>query len=195
MKLIFALGNPEKRYEQTRHNIGFEIIDAYAREHNASFQQKDKFKAEVAEVVVHGEKILLVKPTTYYNEVGESLRPLMDFYKVTPENTLIIHDDLALPFGTVRSRIGGSDAGNNGIKSINQHGGEQSNRLRIGIASSQRAVMGDVNFVLARFSLDETTQLTKIIVPGAIELVQSFLAGSFAPHSVKLVTTPALDQD
>src|SRR6476620_1335837 len=119
MKLVFGLGNPGKQYIGTRHNIGFETLDSLGIKQVSGFVLKDKFKAEIAELNIGGGKILLARPQTFYNEVGSSYRAICDFYKLEPEDTLVVHDELALPFGTVRVRQGGSDAGNNGIKSIN----------------------------------------------------------------------------
>jgi len=183
MKLVFGLGNPEEKYNDTRHNIGFFLIDAYADNHEASFQLKGKFRALVAECSVAGEKVLLAKPTTYYNLVGESLHAIMDFYKLTASDILIVHDDLALLFGMVRARVGGTDAGNNGIKSINQHGGDETNRLRIGIGTDMRAIMGDVDFVLGRFTKEELEVIQKSISPKAVEMIDTFLAGEHQPTS------------
>jgi PTH1 family peptidyl-tRNA hydrolase len=163
MKLIFALGNPGKEYEQTRHNVGFAAVDSLAHELNANWQEKTKFKAVISEVSIAGEKILLAKPTTFYNQVGESFRALLDFYKLEPEDILLVHDELALPIGTVRLREGGSDAGNNGIKSILQHGGGQGPRVRVGISNDQRALMDDANFVLGRFTKEESEKLADIL--------------------------------
>ena len=162
MKLILGLGNPETRYDGTRHNVGFRMLDVFARANNTSFSNKPKFKADIAEFIVEGEKVLLVKPTTYYNESGQSYRALLDFYKIDPDDTLIVHDELALPFGTVRMRRGGSDAGNNGVKSINVHGGETSARIRIGVANQLRSATGDVDFVLGKFSKSEHDAITSI---------------------------------
>lgn len=186
MKLIFALGNPTSTYDGTRHNVGFLIGDAFAARNSASFTEKSKFKAHIAEVSVNGEKILIAKPTTYYNEIGISYRALIDFYKIIPEDTLIIHDELKLPFGTLRSRVGGSDAGNNGIKSLNQHGGDQTHRLRIGIASERPDHMDDADFVLAKFSKDEQATLDTI-TDHALEFINDFINDSFSVTSRTIV--------
>lgn len=186
MKLVFGLGNPGKDYENTRHNVGFMALDALATETGGSFSDKSKFAAQVAEVTIEGEKVLLAKPQTFYNEAGRSYRSLLDFYKLDAADTLIIHDELALPFGTVRVRDGGSDAGNNGIKSINLHGGEASARIRIGTGNEQRAVMGDVDFVLSSFSKQEHQTLDESVMSQVTQLVTAFATGNHAPTSIKL---------
>lgn len=177
MKLVFCLGNPEEKYNGTRHNVGFFLGNLLANNRAVEFQLKDKFSAKIAEYVSEGEKVLVAKPVTYYNLVGQSMRSLMDFYKLESDDVLIVHDELDLPFGTVRTRVGGSDAGNNGIKSVNQHGGEETNRLRIGVANPQRSVMGDANFVLGKFSSEEETVLHESVAPKALELIDAFIAG------------------
>jgi len=99
MKLILAQGNPDTKYDRTRHNVGFASLDQFAHQYNLIWSEKAKFKAVMAETIVAGEKVILVKPTTYYNETGLSARTLVDFYNLDPANDLlVIHDDLALPF-------------------------------------------------------------------------------------------------
>lgn len=186
MKLVFCLGNPEEKYNGTRHNVGFFLGDLLAHHQGSTFQAKDKFRAHVAEYATDGEKVIVAKPSTYYNLVGEGMRSIMDFYKIAPEDVLIVHDELDLPFGTVRTRIGGSDAGNNGIKSINQHGGEGTNRLRIGVANPQRSVMGDVNFVLGKLSSEEEKVLHESVAPKALELIEAFVIGEHEATSHKV---------
>lgn len=160
MKLIIGLGNPEEKYTNTRHNVGFAMLGQYAAKQGATFQLKDRFKARIAELTLDSEKTLLVLPMTYYNNSGEAVRAMCDFYKITPDNVLIIHDELALPFGTVRIRIGGSDAGNNGVKSVNTHIGEGTARIRIGIKNEHHD--NDVDFVLGKFNSDESKKLEQI---------------------------------
>ena len=183
MKIIFAQGNPGANYRNTRHNIGFMAIDKVAQENSASFSSKSKFQAEIAELTLEGEKLLLVKPSTFYNETGIAARQLIDFYKLIPATDfLVIHDELALPFGVVRTRTQGSDAGNNGIKSLNAHLGPQYARIRIGIYSSLRDQTDDANFVLGNFSADEKSSLDAIFTH-VYYFIEQFLKNSFEPTS------------
>jgi len=177
MKVIFAQGNPGPDYATTRHNVGWRFLDAYAAQHSLTFTPKTKFKADVAEVTVVGERCLLVKPTTFYNDTGLSARALADFYKLAPEDFLIVHDELALPLGTLRTRYGGSDAGNNGIKSLNAHLGQGTARLRIGIfdVESQRDALSSV---LGKFTADELSAL-KEAEPQVFAIFDNFLTGNF----------------
>lgn len=179
MKIIFAQGNPGTQYARTRHNAGFIVLDALAASEGASWKTDTKFKADIAEVHLEGEKTLLVKPLSYYNDTGLVARAIVDFYKLTPEtDVLVIHDELALPFGTIRTREKGSDAGNNGIKSLNAHLGPLYWRIRIGIWNELRDRMDDANFVLSPFSADETAQLGKQITTTILPLVSQFIAGT-----------------
>jgi len=188
MKLILAQGNPGKEYTYTRHNVGFFMIDKFANNHSAEFSVKSKFHAEIAETVLHGEKVILAKPTTYYNETGRSARALVDFYKLDPaQDLLVIYDDLALPFGTIRTRQKGSSAGNNGIKSLNAALGEDYKRLRIGIYNPLRDRIPDADFVLAKFTANEKDTLTDVYNL-ASHFIDEFIQGSF--ESTKRSITP-----
>lgn len=178
MKLIVGLGNPEERYKDTRHNTGFKVVDCYVDEKGGAFQRKDKFKADVAELSVDGEKIIFAKPTTYYNLSGEAVRAISDFYKITPENILVIHDELALPFGTIRTRIGGSDAGNNGVKSITEHLGSDTARMRIGIYNELRDRIDDADFVLGRFTGKEAEHFGELHKK-TTSIIDAFITGKF----------------
>lgn len=175
MKIIFALGNPGTDYKNSRHNVGFMTLDTLAASLKADWVQKSRFTALIAEVTVGGEKTLLVKPTTFYNEAGASIRKIVDFYRIDhTSELLVVHDDVALPFSTIRVREQGSDAGNNGIKSLNTHLGSEYSRIRIGTDNELHAQMDDADFVLAKFSADETRKLEKDIIPQTIELIEQF---------------------
>lgn len=178
MKLVIGLGNPEERYAKTRHNVGFFTLDTYARGQGGSWQAKDKFKALICELTIDGQKVLLAKPTTYYNNVGEAGRAISDFYKIDPSDILVIHDEIALPFGTIRTRQGGSDAGNNGIKSINQHLGHETSRIRIGIYNDLRDRIHDADFVLSNFTKPESESLTDLSEKVG-NLIENFVRDSF----------------
>ena len=201
MKVILALGNPGDKYTYTRHNAGFLVVDQLAAEQGAQFSNKPKFFADIAElnsftvnssasakppVIIPREKILLVKPTTYYNEVGIAARALMDFYKLTLDDLLIIHDDTALDFGKIRIRKGGRDAGSNGLKSLHAHIGSDFWHIRIGTDNLLRRQIGDVDFVLSKFNADERIILRDWTIPESIKLVGTFLDDTIKPLSVKL---------
>lgn len=161
-KLIVGLGNPGSEFEGTRHNIGFAILDAVAQARQLSWQHKTKFQALTAEFTEAGEKIILAKPQTFYNNSGEAVRAIRDFYKITNENILVVHDELALPFGTIRTREQGSDAGNNGVKSVTSHLGQDFARVRVGIWQETREQTQDKNYVLAKFTKTEQGKFPEI---------------------------------
>lgn len=186
MKIIFAQGNPGSEYKNSRHNVGFLVLDQLAEHHKKEFTKKPKFHADIAEFSEAGEKVLLVKPTTFYNETGQSARLLMDFYKLASTDILVIHDDLALPFGTIRTRHKGSDAGNNGIKSLNAHLGQDYTRIRVGIWNELRDRKPDVDFVLGNFSRLEAEALQATIIPKIVEIVAEFCSGTHSITSHRL---------
>lgn len=184
MKLIFAQGNPGIQYALTRHNVGFIVVDAIADALGGSWKVDSKMGAELCKVTIDGETVLLVKPLSFYNETGLVARKLVDFYKLTPaSDVLVIHDELALPFGTIRVREQGSDAGNNGIKSLNSHLGAAYWRVRIGVWNELRERINDADFVLGRFSADEQKQLHAIIQNTVFDLIKEFI------HDTPLATS------
>lgn len=186
MKLIFALGNNGAKFNLTRHNVGFAMLDKFARQHGVAFQPKSKFYAEIAEISHSGEKILLVKPTTFYNDSGLAARALFDFYKLTLDDLLVIHDDAMLDFGKIRTRQGGRDAGNNGLKSLHRHVGENFWHIRIGTDSLLRKQIGDTDFVLGKFNADEQKILNDWAASEIIEFIEKWLNQKLEATSVKL---------
>ena len=186
MKLIFAQGNPEARFDGTRHNVGFALLDQFAAANGGEWTEKPKFHALITEITIDGEKVLLAKPTTFYNDTGLSARAIVDFYKLDqPNDLLVIHDDLALPYGTIRVRSKGSDAGNNGIKSLNSHLGEDYRRIRVGIWNESRNLIDDVNFVLGKLTADERSHF-KEVSDAVNGLISEFIRGSLEDHSFTL---------
>jgi PTH1 family peptidyl-tRNA hydrolase len=186
MKIIFAQGNPGKEYAHTRHNVGFLLIDTIAAGHHAEFIKKSKFHADIAETSIGGEKVLFVKPTTFYNETGQAARLLIDFYKIDPATDfLVIHDDLALPLGTIRTRQKGSDAGNNGIKSLNAHLGPDYARIRVGIFNEKRNLVHDADFVLGNLTLHEKNILVAL-AEHTEHFINSFIQNNFKATKVTL---------
>jgi peptidyl-tRNA hydrolase, PTH1 family len=158
MKCIVGLGNPGKKFENTRHNVGFMVIDRLADQFTLPLT-KEKFKGMYSTGVVNGEKVLLVKPLTYMNVSGECIRPFLDFYQIPVEDLVVIYDDLDLPAGKIRLRQKGSAGGHNGVKSTIQHLGTQDfKRIRIGIDRPQNGISVP-DYVLQRFSKEESTHI------------------------------------
>jgi PTH1 family peptidyl-tRNA hydrolase len=173
--LIVGLGNPEDKYERTRHNIGFDAVDSLARGWQFSWQQNRRFQGMFAEGRgPQGSKVLLLKPLTYMNRSGQSVRAVMDWYKLSPESLLVIYDDMDLPLGRLRLRLGGSAGGHNGMKSIISHLGSQNfPRLRIGIGKSDRKT-ATISHVLGKFAPQEA-QLVPQVLQLAVEAVEMSL--------------------
>ncbi|MFT8323640.1 MAG: aminoacyl-tRNA hydrolase [Bacillus sp. (in: firmicutes)] len=162
MKLIVGLGNPGKQYENTRHNIGFDIIEYIAKEYTIPLE-KAKFKGIFGTGIISGEKVILLKPLTYMNLSGESIRPLADYYDIALEDIVVIYDDLDLPVGKIRLRQKGSSGGHNGIKSTIAHlGSEKFNRIRVGIDRPKNG-MKVTDYVLGKFTKEEQAILETII--------------------------------
>jgi PTH1 family peptidyl-tRNA hydrolase len=172
-KLIVGLGNPETKYDETRHNIGFEVVDALSKAWQLSWQPNNRFQGLFAEGrTPQGEKLYLLKPQTYMNRSGQSVRAVIDWYKLPPQSLLVIYDDMDLPLGRLRLRLSGSAGGHNGMKSIISHLGSQDfPRLRIGIGKSHPQ-QETISHVLGRFAPSETLVLkeTLALVIDAIEL-------------------------
>jgi PTH1 family peptidyl-tRNA hydrolase len=154
-RLIVGLGNPEAKYNQTRHNIGFEVVDALAHSWQFKLQENRRFQGFFAEGEVLGHKIGLLKPTTYMNRSGQSVRAVMDWYKLAPESLLVVYDDMDLELGRLRLRLSGSAGGHNGMKSIISHLNSQDfPRLRLGIGRSKGG--GEtISHVLGKFSAED----------------------------------------
>ena len=194
MKLIVGIGNPGKTYEKTRHNVGFMAIDELAKnpvfsniEKSLEFRNEKKFCADIAEVNIKGEKIILAKPQTYVNRSGEAVKKIASFYKIKPIDTLIVADDLELPLGKIRIRLSGSSGGHKGIESVID-GFDTTDfiRIRIGIGPSKTVsakkefkhfphtpVLDAKEYVLEKFSKREMP-----IVENATRAISKMIAES-----------------
>lgn len=171
MYVIAGLGNPGKKYENTRHNMGFITVDQLAEKHDIKVD-KLKFKALVGEGRIAGQKVLLVKPQTYMNLSGESIREVMHFYKLEPENLIVIYDDIDIELGALRIRKFGSAGTHNGMKSVvYQLQSDRFPRIRIGIGSQKKGDL--VDFVIGGFSKEEVPVLEETVTKavGAIECI------------------------
>ncbi len=164
MYLIVGLGNPGREYVGTRHNMGFEAIDAICAKFKIEMN-KEKHRAILGEGRIGGEKVILVKPQTYMNLSGESVRELVEWYKIEPEQVLVIYDDISLPTGKVRIREKGSDGGHNGIKNIiYQLKTDVFPRIKIGVGQERHPDFDCKDYVLGKFSKEETEILIDTVV-------------------------------
>lgn len=159
MFLIAGLGNIGEKYSLTRHNVGFMVVDeAIKTQQNTSNINKSNFNADV----IKADDTLFVKPTTYMNNSGIAVHAIKEYYKIENRHIIVIHDDLDLPFGSVKFKIGGGHGGHNGLRSLDAHIGNDYIRIRIGIGKP--ATKGDVaNYVLSNFSKEELNKLEDII--------------------------------
>lgn len=170
MKIIVGLGNPGREYAATRHNVGFMVVDELARRLSAS-DKRSRFRANVVEAFDRGEKLVLVKPQTYMNLSGVSVREAARWYKAPVESVLVVADDIDLPFGTLRLRASGGSGGHNGLKSIFEElGSQEMPRLKIGVG---RGSGNATRQVLTRFNSEES-RLLPDIVAAAVDCVQDW---------------------
>ena len=155
MIVIVGLGNPTPKYDKTRHNVGFDLIDKLANKYNIAVNNK-AHRAHLGKGVIEGKKVILAKPQTFMNISGESVRSLLTYYKIdSPEQLIVLYDDISLPEGSIRIRKKGSAGGHNGIKSIIKHlGSEEFLRIRIGVGEKPNR-MDLADYVLSRFSKAE----------------------------------------
>jgi PTH1 family peptidyl-tRNA hydrolase len=168
-RLVVGLGNPGREYADTRHNVGFLIVDRLAARDRAEWKRERRWQTEVA----RAGQVQLCKPLTYMNLSGQTVRAVTDFYKIEPPQTLVILDDFALPLGKLRFRPSGSSGGHNGLQSVIEHLGTPAvPRLRIGIGG---ATASTVDHVLGRFALDEREPLEQSLACAveAIDFAQS----------------------
>jgi len=177
IQLVVGLGNPGADYVMTRHNVGWWFVDALARAHGGSFSAERKFSGDVCRLTIGGHDVRLLKPTTFMNRSGQSVKALASYLKVPPEVILVAHDDLDLPFGTVRLKKGGGAGGHNGLKDITAHLGENYLRARFGIAhpGGSRDV---IDYVLERAGREEEAAIMEAI-GATVEAMPALLDGQF----------------
>jgi PTH1 family peptidyl-tRNA hydrolase len=185
--LVIGLGNPEEKYSGTRHNIGFAVLDYFAEKNDFPgwIIQKDLI-CELTTQTLGDTRVILCKPTTYMNLSGEAGQAVQHFYKVYNKQTLAVYDELAIKFGQLRTRVGGSDAGHNGVKSLTQYMGEDYSRLRIGIGNEISEKAETSNFVLGKFNKEEQENIDKIFRE-ANSLINDFIFGNGLPHETRNV--------
>lgn len=169
IKLIVGLGNPGAQYDATRHNAGFDYVDQLARRHGGNFQSQSKYFGEVCDIRLAGDKVLLIKPMTYMNRSGQAVGALANFYKIQPEEILVVHDELDIPPGAVKLKKAGGHGGHNGLKDIIKALANNKNfyRLRLGVGHPGNA--RDVaDFVLRKAPVSEQ-QLTQQAIDAALD--------------------------
>jgi len=160
--LIVGLGNPGGEYARTRHNVGFMAVDYFAGD---DARWKNEFSAQTFATDIDGRRVIFAKPQTYMNDSGRAVRAIMDYYKIPIENLIVIHDDMDLKIGDTRTKIGGTSAGHNGIKSIDTAVGREYTRVRIGIGHPRNIGLDidPADWVLGRFTSDQLSTISDVI--------------------------------
>ena len=173
LKLVVGLGNPGPEYARTRHNAGFWFVDALARKHGGTFRHEPKHRGDLARVRIAGEDIWLLKPMTFMNNSGAAVRSVQTFYKLETAATLVGHDEIDLPLGTLRLKQGGGHGGHNGLRDLIASIGDEFLRLRFGVGhpGHREAVIGHV---LARATAEEDRVLSGL-VDTAVDLVPELI--------------------
>lgn len=182
--LIVGLGNIGKEFDGTRHNIGFAIVDALASSQGLDWTGKKDLKCQLAMGTIGDTRVILCKPTTMMNLSGEAVQAVSNFYKIGKANTVVVHDELDVDFGQIRTRLGGGSAGNNGIKSVTQHMGEDYGRVRVGIGPKTPEQMDSADFVLAKFNAEQQAQL-KNLYQEATAILTEYIHSGQLPHETR----------
>lgn len=183
--LLVGLGNIGDEYTGTRHNIGFDVIDNFAKTNEMdNWIAKKDLKGTIATKTLGGTRVILLKPNTFMNLSGEAVQATANFYKIPLEQVIVVHDELDIDFGNIRTRIGGSSAGHNGIKSVTKHMGQEYGRVRIGVGPKKPAQIDSADFVLAKFSKDEQAN-TKALLSEATAILNDYVFGGQLPSETR----------
>jgi peptidyl-tRNA hydrolase, PTH1 family len=187
--LLVGLGNPGKEYEQTRHNVGFACIDHFVShlDEMSDWIEKKDLKCLYSSGQLGQTHVIAIKPATFMNLSGEAVQAVMSFYKIPLQQVAIIYDELDINFGQIRTRVGGSSAGHNGIKSITGLVGEETGRIRIGIGPKKPAQIDASDFVLQKFKAEELKQLPALIREVSAILTEYIYGGQLAAETRSFV--------
>lgn len=159
VRVLIGLGNPGQSYDNTRHNIGFSVLNALARESGVSWKEKPKFSAQTTAIVLSGREVLLAKPQTFMNESGRSVGAICRFHRWDPSEVCVVYDEYQLPVGGLKLSVGGSAGGHNGVHSLIAHGYGDVVRYRIGIGPEVKPSVPLADFVLGRFTSEESQSI------------------------------------
>ena len=184
--LVVGLGNPGKEYEGTRHNIGFACLDAFvdASAEMGQWIEKKDLKCLMSTGQLGETRVIAIKPTTFMNLSGEAVQAASHFYKIHPDQTVVVHDELDIDFGQIRMRMGGSAAGHNGIKSVSQMIGEEYGRIRIGVGPKIPEQIDSADFVLQKFSKEEQEHM-QALTREVSAVISELVYGAQLPHETR----------
>lgn len=186
-KLVVGLGNIGKKYELTRHNIGFLCVEDIVKREEGNWKEKKEFSSFVSEIKIGDKRVIFIKPTTLMNLSGNAVQAVKNFYKIDNKDILVIHDELDINFGSIRLRAGGSSAGHNGIKSVTEHIGEDYSRLRIGIKNKHTSKQDSADFVLKPFSSEEQGNLKTMQTEVASLITEFVFSDQLLPDTRKFI--------
>lgn len=184
--LVVGLGNVGKEYVNTRHNIGFACVDAFAETNNFDkWIEKKDLKAFFTSGTLGDTRVIIIKPTTLMNLSGQAVQAAASFYKIDPERVIVIHDELDIPFGQIRTRVGGSSAGHNGVKSVTGVIGENYGRLRVGIGPKTPEQIDSADFVLGRFTKEQQAEINNLTRETNAILSEYIFGNAQLPHETR----------
>jgi peptidyl-tRNA hydrolase, PTH1 family len=188
--LIVGLGNPGKKYEGTRHNIGFECLNAFVSDSDemSDWILKKDLKCEISNGMMADTRVIAVKPNTFMNLSGEAVQAVSHFYKIQPQQIVVVHDELDIPYGQIRTRNGGGAAGHKGVKSLIQHIGEECDRIRIGINGAKPLSMESADYVLEHFSKAEAEHIAGLKKEVIAILTEYVYSGSLTPTTYDFIS-------
>lgn len=182
--LVVGLGNPGEEYAETRHNVGFMCVTEFANKNKFDpWMAKKDLKCELTQATLGDTRVILVRPQTFMNLSGEAVQAVQHFYKLNNQQTVVVHDELDVNFGQVRLRVGGSAAGNNGIKSVSQHIGEDYARIRVGIGPKMPEQIDAADFVLQDFNATERARLPAMLREVNAVLSEYSYGSPFTPET------------
>lgn len=185
MFLIVGLGNPGRQYFNTRHNVGFIAVDHIISRYNCLGSTSSKFDAELASGIIEGHKICLAKPMTYMNLSGRAVASICAYYKIPQKHLIVIHDDIDLEVGQLKAKLGGGSGGHNGLKSIDQHIGNNYFRIRIGVGRPDQVSIEVADYVLGQFKTEEYQKILLTIELISTNLI-TLLAGKIEEFKQKI---------
>ena len=184
--LLVGLGNPGAKYDLTRHNVGFLCLDDYVAKTDEmdDWVAKKDLKCLLSSGQLGDARVLAIKPTTFMNLSGEAVQAVINFYKISPDHIAVIHDELDVDFGQIRLRVGGSDAGHNGVKSVTAVIGQNYGRVRVGIGPKEPVAITSEDFVLQKFPVEQQKQLPNL-TREVNAILNEYLYGAELPHDTR----------
>lgn len=183
--LIVGLGNPGNDYDGTRHNVGFACVDNFVvKAELGNWQDKKEFKCQLASGTMGDSRVIVIKPQTFMNLSGDAVQIVARFYRIKPTDIYVVHDELDIPFGQIRLRLGGSPAGHNGVKSVIEQIGPDFGRVRIGIGPKTPEQIDSADFVLQKFNAEQKAKMPAL-TNEVVSILHEIVFGSGLPHDTR----------